>query len=73
VFEKARAEFALPETEVAEQAYRFAGQIEPASCSLTACAATSTRASWLGRGLSRTTATSCCLLVHRICLSIQLI
>jgi hypothetical protein len=30
VFEKARAEFALPETEVAEQAYRFAEQIEPA-------------------------------------------
>jgi hypothetical protein len=30
VFEKVRAEFALPETEVAEQAYRFAEQIEPA-------------------------------------------
>ena len=30
VLEKARAEFALPETEVAEQAYRFAEQIEPA-------------------------------------------
>jgi hypothetical protein len=30
VFEKARAEFALPETEAAGQAYRFAGQIEPA-------------------------------------------
>jgi hypothetical protein len=30
VFEKARAEFSLPETEVAEQAYRFAEQIEPA-------------------------------------------
>lgn len=25
MFEKARAEFALPETEVAEQVYRFAG------------------------------------------------
>jgi hypothetical protein len=31
VCEKVRAEFALPETEVAEQAHRFAGQIEPAS------------------------------------------
>ena len=30
MFEKVRAEFALPETEVAEQAYRFAEQIEPA-------------------------------------------
>jgi len=30
VFEKVRAEFVLPETEVAEQAYRFAEQIEPA-------------------------------------------
>ena len=30
MFEKVRAEFVLPETEVAEQAYRFAEQIEPA-------------------------------------------
>ena len=30
LFEKAHAEFALPETEVAEQACRFAEQIEPA-------------------------------------------
>ena len=29
MFEKVRAEFALPETEVAEQAYRFAEEIEP--------------------------------------------
>ena len=30
MFETVRAEFALPETKVAEQAHRFAGQIEPA-------------------------------------------
>ena len=30
MFEKVRAEFAVPEAEVAEQAYTFAGQIEPA-------------------------------------------
>ncbi len=30
MFEKVRAGFAVPETEVAGQAYRFAGQIEPA-------------------------------------------
>ena len=30
MFEKVRAEFVLPETEVAEEAYRFAEQLEPA-------------------------------------------
>jgi hypothetical protein len=60
VFEKVRAEFVLPETEVAEQAYRFAEQLEPAFVFAHSVRSyLYARAGWAGP-LSGTTTMSCC-------------